>query len=83
MSPCECAILCDGSHPTLCIPHCNYHIASNVLAAQFSWIGVLKNFAETIFLDHGFRYSAPIRYSKISRSLIFEVRCQSVKKRKK
>ena len=51
-------------------------IAPNFPGAQFSQFGVFKNnyFAEPIFADHGFRYSTNT-VSKISRSLIFEVRC--------
>ena len=40
-----------------------------------------KIFVKTIFADHG-SVSASIRYFNISRSLIFEVRCQSVKNAK-
>ena len=41
----------------LYISVCRYRIAQNFRGAQFSWIGVFKNFAETIFADRGFRYS--------------------------
>ena len=34
-----------------------YRIAPNFQGAQFSRIGVFKHFVETIFADHGFRYS--------------------------
>ena len=63
----------------LVLPY-NY-IVPNFRGAQFSWTGVFKHFAETIFADQGSRILLAsirgIRYSKISRSLIFQVRCQS------
>ena len=52
-------------------------------AHKFRGLPFKKKITETIFTDHGFHYnSAPIRCSKISWSLIFEVRCQSAKTRK-
>ena len=57
-------------------PHNNYYrIAPNFRAAQFSWIGVFKNFVEIILRTKD-SISASIRFSKILRRLIFEVRCQ-------
>ena len=58
-----------------------YNIALNIRGAQFSGIGVLKTFS-----GNNIRVPkiplASIRYSKISQSLIFEVRCQTAKNAK-
>ena len=62
-----------------------YRIVHNFRAAQFSWMGIFKKFR-----GHNFRGSwiplysaiAPIRYSNISWSLIFEVRSHPRKMRK-
>ena len=53
-------------------------IAPKFRGAQYLRISVFKNSAKTIFADHG-SVSTAIQYFNISWSLIFEVRCQSLK----
>ena len=50
--------LCDHiveSYDYMFILQDDYLIAPNFQDAQFSWIDIFKNFAETIFTDRGFR----------------------------
>ena len=49
-------------------------------AHNFRGLVLSKNFTETIFVEHGSVPLVSMWYFNISRSLIFKVRCQSVKK---
>ena len=55
-----------------------YRIAPNFRGAKFSWIGLLKHFAEINFTDQRFLMAVPV-FQNISLSLIFAVQEESTK----